>query len=62
MNKKAALVLEYMWLILGIITLASGIYETIRSGFSEAYLFFIMTVISLFMFSYRRRLRKSRES
>jgi hypothetical protein len=62
MNKRAAHFLEYLWLGLGVITLATGIYETLRSGFSDSYLFFIMTVISLFMYSYRRRLRKSREN
>jgi len=57
MNKIAALALENLWLILAVVTLAGGIYESVRNGLRKGYVFFILFAVSLIMYIYRRNRR-----
>lgn len=58
MNKKGALILEYVWLGLAILSAMSGIIKFYFSGLNNSYVFFIITLISAFMYMFRRSMRK----
>jgi hypothetical protein len=51
-------VLEFFWLIMAILTGLMGTYILFTNGFKSAYVFFIMSVLSLFLFLARRALRR----
>ncbi|MDX9770730.1 MAG: hypothetical protein RBT19_10215 [Tenuifilaceae bacterium] len=55
-------VLEYIWLILSVICLVLAIHATLKIGFAQSYMFFILAVVALLMFFLRRFRRKSNES
>lgn len=60
MNKyRANLIIEIVWLILAILSLAAGVHKTYISNINESYPFFIITVISIFIYVLRRFLRLS---
>ncbi|PLX08880.1 MAG: hypothetical protein C0594_05920 [Marinilabiliales bacterium] len=61
MNKKAALILEIVWLVVAIASLTAGIHKTTKHGFSESYLFFIMALVAILVYSFRRHLRIRRK-
>jgi 4-hydroxybenzoate polyprenyltransferase len=61
MIKTLAFIVELIWLALSIFSFVSGVYTTIKLGISESYLFFIISVISILMYFYRKMLRKKRE-
>jgi membrane protein implicated in regulation of membrane protease activity len=54
--------LEVFWLILGIITLFIGVVITIKTGFREAYMFYIMSALSFTIYFARRWVRKNLNS
>jgi hypothetical protein len=61
MNNNILKFLEITWLVIAVFAFAAGIYNLLKIGFNESYILFGISVISLFMFFYRRNMRKSRE-
>lgn len=61
MNNNILKFLEITWLVIAFFALAAGVYNFVKLGINESYLLFGISAISLFMFFYRRNLRKSRE-
>ena len=58
MNNKLAKLILALWLILAIACFIFGFYQTIIDGFGKSYMFFILGIISLFMFYIRRAVMK----
>ncbi|PIP54190.1 MAG: hypothetical protein COX07_06680 [Bacteroidetes bacterium CG23_combo_of_CG06-09_8_20_14_all_32_9] len=58
MNKKGAIILEYVWLALTIFAALTGSYKVIKNGFDESYIFFIIAVVAAFMFILRHAMRR----
>ena len=61
MNNRLIHTLEVVWLIIALLSFISGIYNLIYSGVQESLMFFLITFISLIMYLFRRRLRKSQK-
>jgi flagellar biogenesis protein FliO len=55
-------ILEYIWLILAAVCLVMAIHATMKIGFSNSYMYFILTGVALLMYLLRRFRRKSNES
>jgi Ca2+/Na+ antiporter len=51
---KISIVMEMIWLVLSGFCLILGIYATVNSGFSTSYMFFVLAVVALLMFFFRR--------
>ena len=58
MNKKALLLIEIVWVILGLLCLGIAIRELIINGFSKAWLFLIMSAAAFVLAAIRDRQRK----
>jgi hypothetical protein len=58
MNKQVYLILEIIWLIVGILGLFAGFYQTLQSGLKESWLFFLIAAVGFGMYFMRRNLRK----
>ena len=50
-------ILEIFWLIISIMTLATGVHATFTHGLRNSYMFFIMTILAFLLYLARRRLR-----
>lgn len=61
MNNNILKFLETTWLVIAVFALSAGVYNLLKTGLNESYILFGISLISLFMFFYRRNLRKSRE-
>ncbi len=61
MKSKAGLFLEYLWLLISVISLSSGIYQWYNGSLKNASIFFIMVVVSLLMYNFRRHLRNKQD-
>jgi len=61
MNNNVLKFLEITWLAIAVFALAAGIYNLLKTGLTESYLLFVISAVSLLMFFYRRKMRKSRE-
>jgi hypothetical protein len=59
MNKKALLVLEIVWITVGILSVAAGISYTIKNGGSRTLIFFLMALVS-FVFAYIRHKQRKK--
>jgi Flp pilus assembly protein TadB len=59
MNKSNNMnrILEVFWLIVAIMTGIMGIYGTFTKGLKASYMFFIMAILSCFLYFARRYLR-----
>ena len=55
-------ILEVFWLIVAVFTLATGIHSTLKHGFRNSYMFFIMTALALLLYLARRALRMKNSS
>jgi len=62
MNKKGAIILEYVWLSLAIFSVLFGTYKFYKIGIGESYVFYIIAAIASFMFILRRAMRKFQEN
>jgi hypothetical protein len=62
MNKKGALILEFVWLALAVFAALFGIYKYTKVGFGNSYVFYIISAIASFMYILRRALRKFQEN
>ena len=49
--------LENAWLVIGVTSVAVGIYESFTRGIEESYMFFIFALVSGILYSLRRRQR-----
>ncbi|UCG28916.1 MAG: hypothetical protein JSV24_06020 [Bacteroidales bacterium] len=58
-NIKTNRILEITWLVVAILSLLAGTHKTVREGFGESYLFFIIACIAVLMYFLRRYLRKN---
>ncbi len=61
MNNKMVYILEIVWLVLAILSLLAGLFTWYSEGLGESLMLFIITIISIFMYFYRRKLRKSQK-
>lgn len=55
---KLAVVMEVIWIILALICIGFGVYSTLKVGFSQSYMFFILSIVAVLMFMLRRYKRK----
>ena len=62
MKSKAALFLEYLWLLIAVISLSSGIYQWYSNNLKNAGVFLAMVAVSLLMYNFRRHLRNKQEN
>ena len=58
MNKKALLLIEIVWVVLGLLCLGIAIRELIINGFSKAWLFLVMSAAAFVLAAIRDRQRK----
>jgi len=58
---KLTYILEIIWMIIMISSLVVAIYKTIQTNFTDNLVLYFIALISGFMYSYRRYLRKTRE-
>lgn len=58
MNKKSLLLIEIIWIILGLMCLGIAIRETVNNGFGRAWLFYLMAAGALVLAWVRDSQRK----
>jgi hypothetical protein len=58
MNKKSLLLIEIIWIILGLMCLGIAIRETVNNGISRAWLFYVMTAAAFVLAWLRDSQRK----
>jgi hypothetical protein len=58
MNKKSLLILEIIWIGVGIVCLAAGTRYAVLTGGSRIFIFFLMAVVSFAFAFIRHRQRK----
>jgi hypothetical protein len=58
MNKKALLLIEIVWVVLGLLCLGIATRELILNGFSKAWLFLVMSAVAFVLAAIRDRQRK----
>jgi uncharacterized membrane protein len=58
MNKKSLLVLEIVWIIVGVLSIAAGINYSIKTGGTKVYVFFLMALVSFVFGLIRHNQRK----
>jgi hypothetical protein len=61
MNKRITLILEYVWLILALLTAIGGTVRFYFSGFETSYVLFIISCIAALMYMLRKSIRKISE-
>jgi len=61
MNRKVLFTLEMVWLAIAVISIAAALYNWYELGFGESIMFFVITLLSLMMYFFRRNLRKSQK-
>lgn len=54
MITKLRRAIEMVWLLLAIFSLIAGIYQTHKTSIADSYPLFIITVVALMMFVFRR--------
>jgi len=63
MNRQLGKIIIAVWFIMAILCFSVGIYQTMVGGFGTSYMFYILGVVSLAMFQFRRMmLKKSTKS
>ena len=58
MNKKSLLLIEVIWIILGLMCLGIEIQETVSNGISRAWLFYVMTAAAFVLAWLREKKKK----
>jgi uncharacterized membrane protein YbaN (DUF454 family) len=58
MNKKALMVIEIIWIILGLLCLGIAIREIVTNGLGRAWLFLVMSAVAFLLAGVRDRQRK----
>ncbi|MBQ9470890.1 MAG: hypothetical protein IJU72_08065 [Bacteroidales bacterium] len=51
---KLPIILEYIWAVLAVVCLVLGIHSSLRVGFNVSYMFFVLSVLAMAMFGFRR--------
>jgi len=59
MKSNAAHILEVVWFVLGGFVLFIGVEKTIDGGIGESWQFFVLSVLALLMYYFRRNKRLS---
>ena len=59
MNKKSLLILEIVWIIVGILCIAAGIRFAIMTGGSRVFIFILMALVS-FVFAWMRHMQRKK--
>ncbi len=54
-------IMEIIWLIMGLSALGAGIHAFVHEDMKRSTVFFVMVVISFFIFTMRIRMRKKKE-
>jgi len=59
-NENFRLIVEYTWLVIAVVSLATSAHSAFRSGVihRDTLSFLFMAIISLMMFLFRRNMRK----
>jgi predicted phage tail protein len=52
-------IMEYVWIVISIFSLALWIYSVMKEGFKDNFMLLIVSGISFLMFSVRRYLRRN---
>ncbi len=61
MNKfNGAYILEIIWLIVSGIAIAIGLRVTLEKGIEESYPLFLISAVSLLMYTFKRYMRKQK--
>jgi hypothetical protein len=60
-NTKILRILEYTWLVIGIVGIIVGTYKISKDGWAEGVYFLAFTLVAGIMYTLRRRQRKSFE-
>ena len=58
MNKKSLLLIEIIWIILGLMWLGIAIRETVNAGIGRAWLFYVMAIAAFVLAWIRDSQRK----
>ena len=53
-------IMEYVWIIIAIISLITWIFNGVKEGFKNNLMLLVISVISFFMFLLRRYIRKQK--
>ena len=53
--------MEYMWIVVSLIALGFAIHAVVNSDLKNGLTFFGLTILSIIIFIWRRRLRKNQE-
>jgi len=61
MHYRMTRILEIVWITLAVLSLLAGFYNWYHLGLDESVMFFVITVLSLFMYIYRRNMRRSQK-
>jgi len=59
MKTKAGIFVEYLWMAIAAFSLIAGIQQWYTTNLKNAALFFVMLAVSIFMYSFRRKLRQN---
>ncbi len=60
-QNKASLVLEYMWIIIALLSLAIAIQNSIQGNWQNAKMFYIFFPVAIIMYLFRRNLRLKKQ-
>jgi hypothetical protein len=60
MSKKSLLILEIVWIAVGVLCIAAGTKFAIKTGGSKVFIFFLMALVSFTFAFIRHRQRKKR--
>jgi uncharacterized membrane protein len=58
MNKKVLLLLEIVWIAVGVLCIAAGTRYAVNNSGSKVYIFFLMAIVSFIFAFIRHRQRK----
>ncbi len=56
-SKGIGPIMEIFWLTVAASTLFIGVYEWVQKSFTEVYTFFILSIVSVFLYLFRRSIR-----
>lgn len=59
MKSKAGIFVEYLWLAIATVSLIAGLQQWYSSSLENAALFFVMLIVAVLMYSFRRKLRQN---
>ncbi len=60
--KRINRILEWIWLVVGLLSLGAAIHKSIHTGIRESIGFYLITLIAAVMYMIRRNLRRRANS